>query len=175
MLIMQTADGSISFPIIIAANEASALLKELEVKDIKRPHTHDLLYDIAIQSGLQLLEIHIHNLSEGIFFTRMLWQRSSEMFETDSRPSDAIILATKYEAPMYIENSIVRKIGVPTGKIEKTLSETPIENENLHSSLDFLSIDDLQTLLEQAVDEEDFETASQIRDLINEKKQEDNA
>ena len=173
MLVMQTLDNRTSFPIIIADNEAVSLLKELEKVDIKRPLTHDLFFALLQSFQIQIREVYIHKLAEGIFYTKMLCEKNNELVEIDARPSDAIILAIKGNAPVFVEESILAKLGILTSEMEKHIlpdAKTPKEQELTETPLTSLSISDLEEKLKQAIEIEDFEAASAIRDIINERK-----
>ena len=169
MLIMQTEDNKISFPIIIADSEASSLLKELEHLEIKRPQTHDLFYSFMQSFDICIDEVYIHNVMEGIFYTKLICSFGGKTVELDSRPSDAIILALKTNAPIFAEKSILDKLGIATVEMEKQIMHSE-NNENVVSSeenvYEKMLDEDLENILQQSIEMEDFETASQIRDIL---------
>jgi len=156
MLVMQTLDNQISFPIIIAENEAISLLKELEKIKTQRPLTHDLLYASLQSFQIEVSEVYIHSLREGIFYTKIIYEKDDELAEIDARPSDAVILAVKSDAPIFVEEDILEKIGK---KVE-------IEEQETETGLGEQSIEELEQKLQEAIEIEDFETASKIRDVI---------
>jgi bifunctional DNase/RNase len=162
MLVMQTMDNQTSFPIIIAENEAICLLKELEKMKTQRPLTHDLLFATLQSFDIQIKEVYIHNIVEGIFYTQIRYEKDNEYVEVDARPSDAIILAIKSKAPMFVEESILDKLGKNIEILPPTLSD----NQETEEDLAMLSREDLEKKLLQAVEIEDFETASKIRDAL---------
>jgi len=168
MLVMQTLDNQISFPIIIADNEAVTLLKELEKIEIKRPLTHDLFFATLQSFDIQIREVYIHDLKEGIFFTKMICEKNGEQTEIDARPSDAIILAIKNKAPIFAEEFILEKIGKKVEIISD--KEQKKKQQKTEIPLESQPVQELEKKLSQAIDIEDFETASKIRDLINERK-----
>jgi bifunctional DNase/RNase len=169
ILVMQTLDGKTSFPIIIADNEAVCLLKEVEKVEIKRPLTHDLFFEALQSFHIKIREAHIHLLAEGIFYTKLLCEKDDEWVEIDARPSDAIILAIKGNAPIFVEDAILEKLGILTSEMEKQLvSDTGYQETE--ESLEQKSISELEEKLSQSIEIEDFEAASKIRDLINERK-----
>ena len=168
MLVMQTLDNQISFPIIIADNEAVSLLKELENIKIKRPLTHDLFFATLQSFQIQIREVYIYDLKEGIFFTKMLCEKDNEYVEIDARPSDAIILAIKNKAPILVEEFILERLGK---KVEIIFDTSPQKkHQKTEKPLAAQSIEELEKKLNQAIEIEDFEAASEIRDLINERK-----
>ena len=174
MLVMQTLDSRLSFPIIIADNEAVVgLFKELEKMNIKRPLTHDLFFDTLEAFHIQIREIYIHKVIEGIFYTKLICEKENEQVEVDARPSDAIILAIKANAPMFVEESILEKLGILTSEMEKHILPTNIEPKEETDDNELLENQSLQALeekLKQSIEIEDFEAASTLRDLINQRK-----
>lgn len=162
MLVMQTLDNLTSFPIIIAENEAVCLLKELEQVKVKRPQTHDLLFDTIQSFQIKIQEIYIHKLVEGIFYTQIRYEKDGEQVDIDARPSDAIILAIKSKAPIFVEESLLEKLGKNIDILSPTLSENEEQEEDLSNH----SLQELEQKLLQSIEIEDFETASKIRDLI---------
>ena len=175
MLIMQTLDNQTSFPIIIAGNEAVSLLKELEKVEVKRPQTHDLFFSTLQAFNIGIKEVYIHKLVEGIFYTKIIGSQYELIVELDARPSDAIILAIKANAPMFVEEDILKKLGIATSEMEKQIVSPQEYNEQFEAD-DFtyeeMPDDELQAMLNIAVEAEDFETASQIRDILNQRKKE---
>jgi len=173
MLIMQTQDGLISFPIIIADNEAASLFKEMEKIEVKRPQTHDLFFTFMQTFGICLDEVYIHKLVEGIFFTKIICSVQGKVVELDARPSDAIILALKAKAPIFVEQDILEKLGISTAEMEKQMTRSSENDENSNEddeiNIESMSNEDLKNLLKQAIEIEDFETASQIRDAIKQR------
>jgi len=170
MLIMQTMDNKTSFPIIIADNEAASLFKEIEGVEVKRPQTHDLFFTFMQTFGIFIDNVHIHKLVEGIFYTKIRCSTHGEEFELDARPSDAIILALKAKAPIFVEKEILEKLGIATAEMEKQIvhsDDDGIEKEEI--VFEDMSNEDLKSLLKQSIEIEDFEMASQIRDILKQR------
>jgi bifunctional DNase/RNase len=173
MLIMQTMDGKISFPIIIADNEAASLFKEIERVEVKRPQTHDLFFNFMQIFGIFIEEVYIHKLVEGIFYTKILCSKQGNEFELDARPSDAIILALKAKAPIFVEENILEKLGISTADMEKQIVSSSSGNDNDDEPVfEDMTTEDLKVLLKQSIEIEDFEVASQIRDVLKQRKEE---
>jgi bifunctional DNase/RNase len=170
MLIMQTMDSKTSFPIIIADNEAASLFKEMERVEVKRPQTHDLFFSFMQTFGIDIEEVYVHKLVEGIFYTKITCSMQGNLFELDSRPSDAIILALKTKAPIYVEENILEKLGIATAEMEKQIVSSGDDNPNQEEPVfEDMSTDDLKSLLKQSIEIEDFEMASQIRDVLKQR------
>jgi len=176
MLVMQTLDNKTSFPIIIAGNEAAGLLKELEKMEVKRPQTHDLFFSMMQTFSISVQEVYIHKLIEGIFYTKLICSMDGEVMELDARPSDAIILAIKAKAPIFVEDVILDKLGILTAEMEKQIvspQEYNREPEEQDDDIPFedMTNEELERILELALEVEDFETASEIRDVLNQRKE----
>jgi len=172
MLIMQTMDNKTSFPIIIADNEAASLFKEMEQVEVKRPQTHDLFFAFLQTFRIRIDEVYVHKLVEGIFYTKLICSTQENVFELDSRPSDAIILALKAKAPVFVEESILEKLGIATSDMEKQIirsDDDGTDNEKDDLVFEDMSNDDLKNLLKQSIEIEDFEMASQIRDVLKQR------
>jgi len=164
VLVLQTKDKMKSFPIIIAENEAFNLVKEIEQIQLKRPQTHDLIYNILIDFNIQINYVQIYNLMEGIFYTRINCALEDKELNIESRVSDAVILALKYKCPIYAEDFILERVGTSSDALEETTPE-----EESHPNLSNKSIKELEIILQEAVQNEDFEYATLIRDEINKK------
>ena len=175
MLVMQTLDDKTSFPIIIAGNEAAGLLKELEKMEVKRPQTHDLFFSMIQTFDISVTEVYIHELTEGIFYTKLICSMNGEIVELDARPSDAVILATKAKAPIFVEDTILDKLGIPTSEMEKQIvspQEYNQESDELEDvSFEDLTSEELEVLLKSVIEVEDFEAASEIRDILSKRKE----
>ena len=175
MLVMQTLDNKTSFPIIIAENEAASLLKELEKIEVNRPQTHDLFFIVMQTFDISVQEVYIHELVEGIFYTRLICNTNGKTVNLDARPSDAIILAIKSDAPIFVEDTILNKLGVPTAEMERQII-SPQEYNQQYKEQGGLSFEDMTTqelkkILGTALEEEDFETAAKIRDILYQRKE----
>jgi bifunctional DNase/RNase len=172
MLIMQTVDNKISFPIIIADNEAASLFKEMEQVEVKRPQTHDLFFTFLQTFGVHIEEVYIHKLIEGIFYTQITCSVAGKIVVLDARPSDAIILALKEKAPIFVEKNILEKLGIATTEMEKQITHSGDDDQGKEEIVfDDMSDEDLKNLLKQAIEIEDFEMASQIRDVLKQRKE----
>lgn len=163
VLVLQTKSKKISFPIIIAENEAFNLVKELENLTLKRPQTHDLLFSILNSFNIKMKYAHIYNLVEGIFYTRIHCADDKQEINVEARISDAAILALKYNSPLFIEDFILEQVGLFTEGDEEGGSA---EKKN---NLTLKTIQELEVLLKETIEEENYEYASIVRDEINKK------
>lgn len=171
-LILNEDGGKRRLPIIIGGFEAQAIAIELEDMKPSRPLTHDLFKDFADAFDIKINEVLIYNLVEGVFFAKLFCKVGSKEVEIDSRTSDAIALAVRFECPIYTYEFILSSAGIILEEGEaQPASEEGMEiktsKEKSPSSLSELSIKELETLLEEAVAAENYERASKIRDEIN--------
>lgn len=121
-LILKESGGKRQLPIIIGANEAQAIAIEIENIKPPRPLTHDLFQNILDQLGVTIVEVFINELKDGTFYSIITLADDGENFEIDSRPSDAIAIALRAGAPIYVEEEIIEEAGItyiPDDEIQK--------------------------------------------------------
>lgn len=165
-------DGLRRLPVIIGSFEAQAIAVAIEGMVNSRPMTHDLFRNTLDTLGVELREIIINNLQEGIFFARLVLDRDGEIIEVDSRTSDALALAIRYGCPIYTYEFILKDAGVvlegeDESSEEEYAEETRKEKE---AGLVDYTIGELQQMLEDVLGEEDYEKAAEIRDELNRRK-----
>jgi bifunctional DNase/RNase len=168
-LVLAEVGGKRSLPIIIGGFEAQAIAIELEKMTPTRPLTHDLFKSFAISFGIKVKEIVIYNLSEGIFYAKLICEKEGQLSEIDARTSDAIALGVRFKCPIYTYESILSSAGVEldensdfTSDFDSDIEKVPSEN-----SLNNLSLEELQQQLNSALEDEEYELASKIRDEIS--------
>ena len=135
-----------------------------------RPLTHDLFKNFATTFSIEVKEVIIYNLVEGIFYSKLICELNDEITEIDARTSDAIAIGVRFKCPVYTYESILSSAGIlldETSEDEDFFSESEEEELVEESSLDTLSLDDLKAQLEDAIANEDYELASKIRDEMN--------
>jgi len=172
-LILGETEGERRLPIIIGGFEAQAIAIELERMKPSRPLTHDLFKSLAIAYNLNVTEIIIHKFSEGIFYSKLIITDGNTEKEIDARTSDAVALAIRFNCPIYTFENILSIAGVVISGTEKdteTKKATEIIEEGEENDLNNYTTSDLENILKEAVESEDFEKASQIRDEINKRK-----
>lgn len=167
-LILRELNGNRRLPIIIGAHEAQAIAIELENLKPPRPLTHDLIKSIIEALGATISEIVITELKEGTFYSKIYLETITGTIEVDSRPSDAIAIAVRMGAPIYVDSSIMSEASfeVESEEEEKDpVSKTqPKDNEKL-SKEEMLK--KLTEQLEESIKNENYEIAAKIRDEIN--------
>jgi uncharacterized protein len=172
-IVLKESEGERRLPIIIGHFEAQAIAFELEGVKPPRPLTHDLLKNIVEALGYRVEYITINELRDSTFFAKIKLD-SYEIDEIDARPSDAIAVALKFSAPIYVASEIMDEIGFIPESEQKEGGEQSDndeligdEHEELHNDSNKESrLKQLQTDLEDAVNREDYEKAAEIRDEI---------
>lgn len=190
-LILQESDGQRRLPIVIGAFEAQAIALEMEGIRPPRPMTHDLLKNSIELLGATLVEVIINDLNDGTFYAQLILDTASG--EIDSRPSDAIALAVRFQAPIFITEEVMNEAGfVPEGNETDTFAtsndddedddedETDTilraakqeaeesQRESRKQSKPKTRLEALQQDLDKAIAQEDYEKAAILRDEINE-------
>lgn len=177
-LILKEKEGERYVPIIIGISEARAILVELNQSPTHRPLTHELFTMLADSLSCRLVEVNIVHFENGVYYADMLMKRSDgTIFHLDSRPSDAIALALKYGTPFYMNSDIFEEncqIDVLTEDsdiedIEKTLpaTEEPQQNAFIDQKLSEMCNSELESLLEGAIESENFELAAKIQEILD--------
>ncbi|MGE5479771.1 MAG: bifunctional nuclease domain-containing protein [Chloroflexota bacterium] len=175
-LILKELDGDRRLPIIIGAFEAQAIALEMEGVVPPRPMTHDLIKAMIDSFGAALSEVYINNLQDGTFYAQLIFD--SLGVELDSRPSDAIAIAVRCNAPIFVSAEILEETGImPQGEeleaaAEEQEEEFPFSKSPeaaapiQQSSAPRTKLEELQEALDKAIREENYETAAKLRDQI---------
>jgi bifunctional DNase/RNase len=168
-LILAEEKGERRIPIIIGGFEAQAIVIKLENLEPPRPLTHDLFKSFAEACGVTVEQVLINKLREGIFYSEILCTDGDRRFKIDSRTSDAVALALRFECPIFIEPQILNEAGIvmsPAAEEEqKTQQEDPpVKTPAASGEYGEFSLDELQEMLSDAVSREDYEQAAAIRD-----------
>jgi uncharacterized protein len=161
-LILKESSGKRRLPIIIGAFEAQAIALEIEGIKPPRPMTHDLLKSVIDALGFSISEITITELRDGTFFARIALDTPVND-EIDSRPSDAIALAVRYNAPIFVNEDVLNEAGV-VPEDEEGVSGSEQDASNAPSKERQLVA--LQARLQEAIQKEDYELAARLRDDI---------
>lgn len=184
-LILEEDFGKRKIPVIIGSFEAQSIALALE-KDITppRPITHDLFTTFAKSFHIVVKAVFIYKLKDGVFYSNILFQNrdTDEEIEIDSRTSDAIALAVRFEAPVYATKEILEKAGVYTEMNEDELAtESTFEKalDTIENQLNISDIEDtfahltdseINDLISKAIENEDYETAAKLRDELVKRK-----
>ena len=159
-LVLEEVDGGRKLPIIIGQQEAQAIKVMMMKYQPPRPLTHDLFQTLTIHLGATLKQIVIYKAKDGVFYSYLYFDKEGEEIKIDARTSDAVALALRYKCPMYTTQSIM-------------------ESEHLHDMgegkfsvpISSVSLQMLEEALQSAIEKEEYEQASQLRDEIRKRKE----
>jgi bifunctional DNase/RNase len=171
-LILTEVEGDRRLPIIIGGVEAQAIAIQVENIKPARPLTHDLFKNLSDSLGVKLKEVIINDLVEGIFHAKLVLEQKGKEVEIDARSSDAIALALRFECPIYTYEFILGAAGLKVEEGEEGESSEEagvIKSEKKPSAAS--TMEELRNMLEEALDNEDYERASKLRDEIKRREQ----
>ena len=169
-LVLEEAEGNRRLPIIIGSSEAQAIAIELENMSPTRPLTHDLFRTFAQQFKIDIQEVIIYNFVDGVFYGKIICHDGKNMVEIDCRPSDAIALAVRFKCPIYTHEFILNAAAFEkdgNGDGLRPVITDAGDNQSETGGFSQLTIEELEESLEAALDREDYEEATLIRDEIN--------
>lgn len=173
-LLLEHEETNVKLPVVIGNFEAQSISLGLE-KDIHppRPLTHDLFSKFIVSANFELVSVIIYQIVDGVFFSNINFKNSAteEELILDARTSDAVAMAVRFDAPIFTTSQVLNEAGIlleleDTGKEEETFSETLTHEDSLGN----ISMEELQKLLDDAVKEEDFDTALEIQEEIKRRK-----
>lgn len=176
-LVLTEEKGDRRIPIIVGGFEAQSIAIQLEGLKPPRPLTHDLFMNFAKSFHIDLLEVNIYKLEEGVFYSKLYCDNGEQKIAIDTRTSDAIALALRFKCPIYTTEEIMERAGIvlefgneesktdysPEKDISDTTPGTGVSSEEFK---DFTT-QELNEMLREAVGKEDYERASMIRDELN--------
>ena len=169
VLVLIEENGSRKLPIVIGSAEAQAIAIALEGMSPPRPLTHDLFVNFSSAFNINLDEVLITKLEEGIFYSELICDSLANRVKIDSRTSDAVALAIRFKCPIYADEEVLKHAGISSSAYSS--ADTSVEKEVVpdkkDSELESKSIADLKEMLTEAINNEEYENASKIRDEIN--------
>lgn len=177
-VVLGEVNGLRRLPIVIGGFEAQAIAVALEKMQPSRPLTHDLMKNFMNAFAIDLLEIIITDLQEGIFYSKLVCSTENDTVEIDSRTSDAIALAVRFGCPIYTFENILDSAGIlmedtgTGGKKKKGKQEAVVQEDGPTGSEDLktMTLEELNNLLNEVLESEDYIRAIAIRDEINSRK-----
>ena len=167
-VVLGEINGLRRLPIVIGGFEAQAIAVALERMNPSRPLTHDLMKNFMMAFNVELHEIVINDLQEGIFYSKLVCSSANDTVEIDSRTSDALALAVRFGCPIYTYDTILDQAGVlMEDDQKKTTPGTAVTSETGgKDNLQSMSLEELNTLLTEVLEHEDYIKAIAIRDEI---------
>ncbi|MHC1775568.1 MAG: bifunctional nuclease domain-containing protein [Lentimicrobium sp.] len=173
-LILGEIEGKRRLPILINGFEAQAILFHIEQIKIPRPLTHDLFKNFADTFNISFIEVIISKFAQGIFYATLLCDDGNGIQEIDSRTSDAIALAVRFNCPIYTYEAVLSGAGV---SIDEEPDIDDLATGGLSQSDDYdydkFTIAELEEMMNEAIEKEEYEKASSLRDAINRRNAED--
>lgn len=173
-VVLGEVNGLRRLPIVIGGFEAQAIAVALEKMNPSRPLTHDLMKNFLNAFSIDLHEIIICDLQEGIFYSKLVCSSENDTIEIDSRTSDALALAVRFGCPIYTYENILENAGIlmedtGTSKKKKAKQEVIVEEQGStgHEDLKTMTVEELDVLLNEVLESEDYIRAIAIRDEIN--------
>ena len=170
VLILGDKNSQRRLPIVIGSAEAESIAVGIERHKNGRPHTHDLFLRFAHEFGVEIMEVVINRFRDGVYYAMLVCKQGDDMTMVDARPSDAISIAVRIGCEIYAYESVMEEAGIIMEDMEK--QDDNETNDNLinkgtsKTSLDMLDLEALEDLLQDAIDNEDYMKAAEIRDEI---------
>ena len=177
-LILDEINGNKKLPIVIGGFEAQAIAIALEKKiKTSRPLTHELFKGFADKFDIKINHILIHKLVDGVFFSNLVCEKDDKIIKIDSRTSDAIALSLRFDAPIFVDKSILDEAGFDDNEkyseeinlIDDSFFKTDTSNKTINDPKDIkkISSNKIKKLLEKSIQNEDYEMAAKLRDELN--------
>ncbi len=169
-VVLGEVNGLRRLPIVIGGFEAQAIAVALERMQPSRPLTHDLMKNFMMAFNIELHEIIINDLQEGIFYSKLICSSDKDTVEIDSRTSDAVALAVRFGCPIYTYDNILDSAGILMEEDDKKKKVVVSHTDEGSDDLQKLSLPELESLLNEVLEHEDYIKAASIRDEINRRK-----
>ena len=174
VLIMGDKNSQRRLPIVIGSAEAESIAVGIEKHKNGRPHTHDLFIRFAREFGIEIMEVVINRFRDGVYYAMLVCKQGDDLTMVDARPSDAIAIAVRVDCEIYAYESVMEEAGILMDDMDET-KENESENVSINkgvtsTSMELLNMEALEDLLQEAIDNEDYQKAAQIRDEINRRK-----
>jgi|SRR5690554_1523745 len=178
-LVLAEKEGNRRLPIIIGGFEAQAIAIELEDMTPSRPLTHDLFKSFANSFNIDIEEVIIYNLIEGVFYAKLICNQEGKKVEIDTRTSDAVALAVRFKCPVYTYEFILKDAGIileedAEEEVKHKTTKEKVPAKAKKKGLSSFSLAKLKERLQKAIDTENYEEASRIRDEIQKRKENNN-
>ena len=171
VLILGDKNSQRRLPIVIGSAEAESIAVGMEKLKNGRPHTHDLFLRFAHEFGIEIMEVVINRFRDGVYYAMLVCKQGDDLTMIDARPSDAIAIAVRAGCEIYAYESVMEEAGIVMDDMDETTADEyddAINNKvQQEPDLDLLTLDELEDLLQVAIDDEDYQKAAEIRDAIN--------
>ncbi len=171
VLVLGDKNSRRRLPIVIGSAEAESIAVGIEKHKNGRPHTHDLFLRFAHEFGVQIMEVVINRFRDGVYYSMLVCKQGDDLTMVDARPSDAIAIAVRVGCEIYAYESVMEEAGIIMDDMDEPTNDGPEDNNNINKvqnepDLELLTLNELEDLLQMAIDDEDYQKAAQIRDEI---------
>lgn len=170
-LVLAEEDGVRRLMVVVGTPEAQSIAFKLQDSSPPRPLTHDLFYSFMTEWGITLREVFVYKYENGIFYSQLLFVQEGKEISIESRTSDAIGIALRSKSPIYTTEDIMQKLAIVFNEDEGDMDNMTVvaanDSTEYLDSYALLSEDELNSMLEEAIDNEDYELASVLRDEIS--------
>lgn len=171
ILVLGQIKGNLKLPIIIKANEAQIIAMKVEGIESPKPLLQDVVKNLTENIGVDLQQVYISHIVEGVFYSKLIFSNFMEEFEINCSVADAVSLALTFDCPIMCSKEVLAVSGIYMNDNGEVTEEEEIENKQNRDYKSVLSVENLQKMLEKAIENEEYEIASQLRDRINEIKE----
>jgi uncharacterized protein len=175
VIVLSEINSKRKLPIIIKPADAQHIALKIEGLKSPRPLTHDLFKSLSDSFGIDIQEVYLYSIVEGIFYTKIYASNSVDDIEIECGVGDGIALSLLYECPIYVNDEIFKTSGIYMDDNGSVLSDEEIRKEEEKQNAEksslpqkrVISIDDLKQMMKEAVENEEYEIAAEIRERIN--------
>lgn len=171
-VVLSESKGNRKLPIIVNSNDAQVIALRLEGIKTQRPLTHDLFKSFTDAFNADLAEVYIYSLVEGIFYTKLVFNDGVQDIELDCTIGDGIALAMIYQCPIYVADFVINSAGIVVDSETDPMASQHDDEEVDDAEIEEVkprksNIQELEIMLQKALDDEQYEVAAQVRDKIN--------
>jgi len=172
VLVLGDKNSRRRLPIVIGSAEAESIAVGIEKHKNGRPHTHDLFLRFAHEFGVQIMEVVINRFRDGVYYSMLVCKQGDDLTMVDARPSDAIAIAVRVGCEIYAYESVMEEAGIIMDDMDEPTNDGQEDDNNINKvqnepDLEMLTLNELEDLLQLAIDDEDYQKAARIRDEIN--------
>jgi len=175
IVVLSEIKGSRKIPVVVKASDAQEIALKIEKIKSPRPLTHDLFKSLTDSFGIDVQEVFIHSLVEGIFYCKMIVNNGVEETEVECGVGDGITLALVYDCPIMIKTDVLDSAGISMNDDGSDIDEIEVdidEKPKSKSKKRVVSVEDLEIMMHKALENEEYEVAAELRDRITELKEE---
>ena len=170
ILVLGQMTGNLKLPVIIKAHEAQIIALKLENIESPKPLLQEVVYNLTENLGVDLQQVLISHILEGVFYCKLIFTTPTEEFEINCSIGDAISLSLYYRCPIMCSKEVMSISGIHMSEDGEVSESQETQNKQDRDYKSVLSVDNLQSMLDKAIENEEYEIASQLRDRINELK-----